>query len=136
MTKKPTWSPASVKAQLQRVSRGQNEQFQHTLERYALERFLVRIGKSRYNDRFTLKGAKLYSVWTEQPHRPTRDLDLLGEFDPALEVTAAIMKEICSVTVPIDGLIFVPDSVQVSEIREGQSYGGVRIYLAARLGKA
>lgn len=27
---------------------------------------------------FLLKGAMLFIVWDDKPHRPTRDLDLLG----------------------------------------------------------
>lgn len=136
MTKKSTWSAASVKARLLNISRKQNEEFQHTIERYALERFLVRLGKSRYRNRFILKGAKLYTVWTEQPHRPTKDLDLLGEFEQRLDVILEVLKEICTTTDPKDGLRFEPDSIQVSDIREGQSYGGVRAYITAYLGKA
>jgi len=29
-------------------------------------------------NRYLLKGALLFSLWFDQPHRPTRDADLLG----------------------------------------------------------
>jgi hypothetical protein len=47
-----------------------------------LERLLCRVAASRHADRFLLKGALLFSLWYDEPHRPTRDADLLG-FGPA-----------------------------------------------------
>lgn len=42
------------------------------------ERLLYRLATSPQASRFVLKGAALSTVWTGQPHRPTRDLGLLG----------------------------------------------------------
>ena len=39
---------------------------------------LYRLAKSPHGARFVLKGATLFTVWTGQPHRATRDVDLLG----------------------------------------------------------
>ena len=47
------------------------------LLRYALERFLYRLAQSPHVDSFMLKGAMLFAVWEDKPHRPTRDIDLL-----------------------------------------------------------
>ena len=49
------------------------------LARYAAERFLYRLSRSRYADRFVLKGALLMLVWLGETIRPTRDADLLGK---------------------------------------------------------
>ncbi len=64
---------------------GQAETFEALLNRYLLERLLYRLGDSTYRDRFILKGALLFALWSEVPHRATRDIDLLshGDLDPA-----------------------------------------------------
>jgi Nucleotidyl transferase AbiEii toxin, Type IV TA system len=48
--------------------------------RFAVERFLYRLSRSRYSERFVLKGALLLLVWLGEAIRPTRDADLLGPF--------------------------------------------------------
>jgi hypothetical protein len=68
----------SVQQRLLNKARERQEDPNLVLIRYALERFLYRLGRSRHKDRFVLKGAMLFTAWTGQPHRPTCDLDLLG----------------------------------------------------------
>lgn len=41
--------------------------------RYGLEHLLYRLSVSPHASRFSLKGALLFSLWYEQPHRPTCD---------------------------------------------------------------
>jgi len=36
------------------------------------------LSQSRYADRFVLKGAQLFQIWSGAAHRPTRDTDLLS----------------------------------------------------------
>ncbi len=79
MSRKPVLIAPSVHARLLRRSQELGEDFQLTLQRYAVERLLWRLEQSRYRDQFILKGAMLYAVWGEAVYRPTRDLDLLGE---------------------------------------------------------
>jgi hypothetical protein len=69
---------ASVKARLANLARAQKEDFQELLSRYGRERLLYRLSVSEYQERFILKGALLFAYWTGTPHRPTRDMDLLG----------------------------------------------------------
>ncbi|WP_238527678.1 nucleotidyl transferase AbiEii/AbiGii toxin family protein [Pseudoxanthomonas spadix] len=45
---------------------------------YAIERLLYRINISKNADQFLLKGALLFDLWFDIPHRPTRDADFLG----------------------------------------------------------
>ena len=59
-------------------ARQEQETFDAVLNRFGRERLLYRIGISEYRDRFLLKGAMLFSLWYDMPHRPTRDMDLLG----------------------------------------------------------
>ena len=118
------------------MSRDRNEDFQLLLIRFALERLLYRLSRSRYSSQFILKGAFLFSLWTNYRYRPTKDLDLLGVGDSSQENLKLIFREICGIKVEPDGIVFDENSVYVSEIREGQEYGGNRIKLIGLLGKA
>jgi hypothetical protein len=127
---------ASVRQRLLNLARESHLDFNRVLERYTVERFLYRLGVSAEVDRFTLKGAALFLIWTERELRPTRDVDLLGTGpeDPA-SLRAAI-ETVCSVNVAEDGLSFDPASIRITSIRDEQDYGGQRVRLRASLGKA
>jgi len=104
--------------------------------RYALERFLYRLAVSPHASSFMLKGATLFAVWEEDPHRATRDVDLLGFGEDSAERLRDVFADVCRVSAPDDGMVYDPASVAVSDIREGQTYQGKRVRLAARLGTA
>jgi hypothetical protein len=53
---------ASVRARLLALSRDRREDFTLTLVNYGVEWFLYRLSRSRYRDRFVLKGAMLFAV--------------------------------------------------------------------------
>ena len=67
---------ASVRARLLNLARERGQVLDLLLTRYALERLLYRLSLSAHRNRFVLKGAMLVTTWFEDPHRPTRDLDL------------------------------------------------------------
>ena len=69
---------ASVRARLLNVAKAQGVDFNQVLVRFALERILYRMTRSKHADRFLLKGALLFTLWYDMPHRATRDADLLG----------------------------------------------------------
>lgn len=56
-------SPASIRARLLNASRQSGEDFQSLLTRYAVERFLFRLGESGQRENFILKGAMLFATW-------------------------------------------------------------------------
>ena len=128
--------PASVRSRLLQVSKDRHLPFDLILSRYAIERLLYRLSQSPHAPQFLLKGAMLFAVWTEATFRPTRDVDFLcfGPSDTAS--IERIFRELCSLEVEPDGLIFLPDTVQVRPIREDQHYGGVRVELEALLDRA
>jgi predicted nucleotidyltransferase component of viral defense system len=76
----------------------------------------------------------LFVLWEKNPHRPTKDLDLLFIPQHDQNELERIFKEVCSMAVSEDGLIFDPESVAVEEIREANAYGGLRVKLVAYLG--
>jgi len=126
---------ASVRARLLNVAKAQGSDFQQVLVRFALERILYRLTQSQYADRFLLKGALLFTLWYDMPHRATRDADLLGFGASDLESVAQIFREIAAVAVE-DGIVFDPASVIAEEIRKEAGYGGVRVVIAGELAKA
>jgi Nucleotidyl transferase AbiEii toxin, Type IV TA system len=106
------------------------------LTRFALERFLYRLSRSPHADRFVLKGALLMLVWLGETIRPTRDADLLGNGEITEQSLRRIFEEVCEVHVEPDGLECLPASIRVAPIRPEDAYGGFRVTLQARLGKA
>ena len=102
--------------------------------RYALERFLYRLAISPHASSFMLKGATLFAVWEEDPHRATRDVDLLGFGEDSAERLSGVFADVCHAPVPDDGMAFDPVSIAVNDIRQGQAYQGKRVRLAAKLG--
>lgn len=124
--------PASVRARLLNRSRESNQDFNLLLTRYALERLLYRISISSHAEQFLLKGALLFDLWFDIPHRPTRDLDLLSLGSSELPQLEAIFKEVCEADTD-DGMMFQPDTVRAAEIRKEANYAGVRVTLLGLL---
>ncbi len=137
MAKKPIRDVgASVRARLLALAKQTNQPFDLLLVRYALERFLYRLSRSDFGDRFALKGAMLLTTWFDEPHRPTRDLDLLGFGDPSADPMTAVFREICATPVEDDGITFDSKAVRVQQIREEMEYGGLRLSTTAALSGA
>lgn len=126
---------ASVRAQLLTLAKAKGQSFDLILTRFALERLLFRLSRSAQADRFVLKGAMLMSIWFEEPHRATRDLDLLGFGDPSEEAMLVTFREILSQEIA-DGIVFDLDSLRASSIREAHAYGGLRLRASASVGGA
>lgn len=126
---------ASVHARLLNGARERREDFNLTLGRYAVERFLYRISISDARDQFVLKGALLFDLWFHAPHRPTKDADFLG-FGPmdAAALTETI-RSVCTLEAD-DGMRYDPATVAAAEIRDEANYGGLRVKLRGQLGKA
>ncbi len=99
------------------------EDFQLLLDRYAVERFLYRLSISDVRDEFLLKGALLFTLWFNAPHRPTRDADFLGYGPRDAQALAETVRRICAIECE-DGIVYDPDSIKVVEIRENATYQG------------
>ena len=126
---------ASIRQRLLDRARMRGEDFQLVLDRFAVERLLYRLSISSHRDQFLLKGALLFALWFDQPHRPTRDADLLGFGQPDPERLAVLIAELCAIEGD-DGLRFDVGSMTVEPIREEAAYEGLRIRLLAFLGDA
>jgi predicted nucleotidyltransferase component of viral defense system len=132
---RPANIAASIRARLLNVAKAQGVDFNQVLVRFALERILYRLAQSQHAERFLLKGALLFTLWYDMPHRATRDADLLGFGASDLEAVAQTFREIAAVDVD-DGMAFDPASVTVEEIRKEAGYGGARVIIAGQLAKA
>jgi hypothetical protein len=123
---------ASVRARLLNHAKASKQDFNLVLTRYGIERLLYRLAASEHADLFLLKGALLFDLWFDVPHRPTRDVDLLGFGSSELSSLEGVFKEICAIEVD-DGILFQSASVTAEEIRKDANYAGVRTTLVATL---
>jgi predicted nucleotidyltransferase component of viral defense system len=126
---------ASVRARLDDLRKRKGLELELVLSEFAIERLLFRLGISPYAERFVLKGATLFRLWSDQRGRATWDLDLLGRDEGDVEAMVQVIRELCVLNSE-DGLEFPPDLVSGEEIRIPDEFGGVRIRMEARLGTA
>jgi predicted nucleotidyltransferase component of viral defense system len=127
--------PSSVRARLTARAKEKGEDVQSIFIRYGVERFLYRLSVSAHKDRFLLKGAALFSLWFNTPHRPTKDLDLLGFGSNDISAVEDAIKSICEIKID-DGLELLTETVGGELIREEDVYQGVRVKFLAKLGQA
>lgn len=126
---------ASVHARLLARAKEQGTEFQRVLTRYGLERFLYRLSHTPGREALWLKGALLFDLWFDAPHRPTRDADFLGVgMDDEATLHAAVAAA-CAVPAE-DGMSFDARSIRIAPIRESAHYSGLRVSLLGHLGRA
>lgn len=127
---------ASVKAHLLKKAKEHREEFQRTLVRFTIERFLYRLSQSKAADRCVLKGAAMLSVWMSDPYRATRDIDLLASGADDEQAIRAIIEDACAVDCPSDGVRFDLSTLTIESVRDEEEYSGKRALFDAYLGKA
>lgn len=126
---------ASVRARLLNLAKKKGQPFDLMLVRFAIERLLYRLSVSRHARSFVLKGATLLMTWLDEPHRGTRDLDLLGFGDPGPDAMLAVFREVLAQTIE-DGIAFDAAGLTIERIREELDYGGLRLTTQATLSGA
>jgi len=128
---------ASVRQRLLNRARETGRPFSEILQYFAMERFLYRLSKSEYADKFVLKGALMLSAWNAPLLRPTMDIDLLGRTGNDIGAMVAIVRQLCARHIePDDGLVFDPATIKGERIAEAAEYEGVRIRFRATLDSA
>lgn len=135
MPDRPRNIGASVRQRLLNLAHARSQPMELLLIRYALERLLHRLSLSPHRDRFVLKGAMLLTTWFDEPHRATRDVDLLGFGNAAQDALLTAFREIMAVDLD-DGVSFDLKGLQVEAIREEVEYGGSRLRTTAKLAGA
>jgi hypothetical protein len=108
---------ALVRARLLNRAMADRIDFNLILTRYSLERLLYRLSISPWSDQFLLKGALLFDLWFDQPHRLTRDIDLLGFGPSEIDDLVEVFQQVC-VQTSDDGMTFDRTSAQAARIRK------------------
>ena len=124
-----TKNPMQLKAFIKKQAAEKNISAQLVMQNYMLERLLERISLSKYKHNFILKGGFLISAIVGLDTRATMDLDTtIKGFTLTHESIREIFVEICTMEVA-DDVRF--ELVDISDIREGDDYPGIRVSLKA-----
>jgi hypothetical protein len=126
----------SIRQRIRNRLRERGEDVQFGLQRYAIERFLYRLGISPHRDRFVLKGATLFALWGGDIYRPTRDLDFTGYGDTDTVNVLDALREVCNQPGEPIELEFDLGSLTAEPIRIESEHQGLRIKFKARLGSS
>lgn len=126
---------ASVLARLLNRSRSTGENYNLLLSRYVIERLLFRLSVSPHAGNFVLKGALLFALWYDKPHRPTKDADLLGFGADDADTLRATFTAIGAIDAD-DGVRYDTQGIRLAPIREDNVYGGTRLSMLAFVGSA
>ena len=125
----------SIRQRLRNELKARGQDATLGLPRYAVERLLYRLGRSRHRERFVLKGATLFAIWGTA-YRPTRDVDFTGYGSSDPKDVIAAFREICNSPDDVDQLVFDTQAITAEPIRDGSEYHGLRIRIRARLGES
>ena len=125
----------AIRQRLRNALRDRGEDVTLGLPRYAVERFLYRLGRSRQREHFVLKGATLFAIWGTA-YRPTRDVDFTGYGSSNPRDVIRAIREICNTPDDVDQLVFDTETITAEPIRDGSEYDGLRIRISARMGKS
>jgi hypothetical protein len=119
---------------IQKLARTTGGDVQELQTHYVLEALLSRIAASPFADDFVLKGGALLAAFAAR--RPTKDVDLsASHLSNDIDDVAARIRHIITIALD-DGVLFDPDSVVASAIRDTDQYAGVRIKLVGTLGRS
>lgn len=134
--KQPQDIAASIRQKLYNRAKETNRPFHEVLQYFCMERFLYRLSRSAYRDRFIVKGALMLSTWLAVESRPTMDIDFLGRIGNSVEGIEGVIREICGQEAEPDGVVFDISTIKGERIKEDADYEGVRTRFAAYLGHA
>jgi hypothetical protein len=127
---------ASIQARLKRQAESQGKTFAELLHYYGMERFLYRLSKSQYVDKFVPKGGLLIYSWNIPLRRPTRDIDFRGYLDNSEQTIRRAINDVIEEPVPEDGVLFDVKTIKVEKTQIDADYEGIRVRFTGYLGKA
>ena len=85
----------SLKAKIRNLARKKDMSAQVVLQNYMFERFLERLSKSKYQDKFILKGGMLIAALVGIDNRSTMDMDAtIRNYPISVESLTQAIKEI------------------------------------------
>ncbi len=127
---------ASVKQRLLNRARRDKRPFEELLQYYAMERFLYRLSQSVYAQNYILKGAFMLRVWNSPEYRTTKDIDMLVKKGNEAKNITSHIRDILTVEVEPDGLVFNKESIRTDRISEEANYEGIRVRFRGLLNTA
>ncbi len=127
---------ASLQQKLRNYAKATGDDVSLVLVRYINERFLYRLSVSPYRDEFVLRGATLFTLWDAEPHRATRDIDLLATGDSSPAALRQIFHQVCAHAVEEDGVVFLPETLNIEARAAGRIYQGLHLEMTAMLSTA
>jgi predicted nucleotidyltransferase component of viral defense system len=117
------------KAHVRNKAKEKNVSAQVLLQNYMFERFLERLSRSAYRDKFILKGGILIAAVVGLSKRSTMDLDTTLRNIPLSEENIhSSLREICAILIDDDVKFKVG---AINPIRQDDIYGGYRAALTA-----
>jgi hypothetical protein len=121
---------ASVTDRIKSISRAGGLETRYLQQRFALERFLQRVAKTEWADKFVLKGG-MVMLLLGADNRPTEDIDAHCGFAMDANEAKRFVEAVCGVEPDEeDGLIFSSDPMKAEPIMES-SVPGMRIRFSA-----
>lgn len=126
----------SVRQQLLNLARQSERPFAEILQYYMIERFIYRLSKSIYKDKFILKGALMFTAWNLLGKRATRDIDFAAKTHNTLENITSIVEDICQIDCTEDAVIFITKNIKCESIQEQNEYHGIRVAFDGELATA
>lgn len=115
----------SLKAKIRNLARKKDMSAQVVLQNYMFERFLERLSKSAYKDKFILKGGMLIAAIVGIDNRATMDMDAtIKNYPINVESLTKAIKDICSIAID-DDVSF--SFLGIDAIRYDDAYGGYRV---------
>lgn len=140
MTKEIKNIGLSIKTKLWKIAsenkrdKNDNQIYQLLTVRYIQERLLYRLCRSRFCDKFYLKGGALLFAYEKFNARPTMDIDFLGHhISRGIEEIKSVFTEIVTADIVEDGISFDAGRITAEEITVNKEYHGVRLTLPARI---
>jgi len=122
----------SLKAKIKNLAKQKGAVPQALLQTFFFERFLERLSRSEYRDKFIVKGGMLISAMVGIEQRFTMDLDTtIRNLQMSPDSVQKAVAAICAVHAD-DDIIFEAGSV--AAIRANDPYGGFRASLTAHYG--
>jgi predicted nucleotidyltransferase component of viral defense system len=124
---------AQVKGRIKSIAQKKHVDARVLLRLYAMERFLERLGNSKYADHFVIKGGILVTAMVGVSLRSTMDIDTsIRNENLSAEDAQRIVNEICGIDLG-DGMTFSIKSVD--NIMDEMEYPGIRILMNATMEK-
>ncbi len=119
----------SLKGKIKNYAKGNNIAAQVVLQNYMFERFLERLSKSEYQDKFVVKGGMLIAAIVGLDTRSTMDLDTtLRNLPLTEEQIKQALSDVCEIELN-DDVTFRIKSVEA--IRKDDIYGGYCVRIDA-----